>query len=122
MGTIRFLTVALVLAAAALPAAVTADPPPTPVPNGVYRSFDSGKPARDAGMVRGQIEDVDYGSGTIVVRTVKGRAMTVAVLPSTTIYERDEYATLADLRRGATVEISVSEVGGKLVAQIIHLK
>jgi hypothetical protein len=119
MGTVRYFTFVLVLAAAALPHAVAADP--TPAPNGVYSSFESGKPARDAGEIRGEIEDVDYSSGTIVVRLPKGHA-TIAVLPSTTIYEHDEYATLADLHRGATVDISVSEVGGRLVAQIIHLK
>ena len=104
------------LAAALVPAAGLADPPVN-----VYNSFEAGKSAHDAGMVKGEVESVDYSSGTIVVRTGHGRAE-VAVLPSTTIYKGDQYATLADIHRGLSVAISVSDVDGRLVAQIIRLK
>ena len=125
MDTFRY-SIVMLFVAAALPAVVFGDTPSpgpdeSPVSSGVYRSYESGKPARDAGVIHGQIEDVDYSSGMIVVRNGKTRS-TIAVLPSTTIYEHDEYATLADLHRGATVDVSVSEVDGRLVAQIIRLK
>lgn len=90
-------------------------------PAGVYNSFEAGKPTRDAGVVRGEIQSVDYGDGNITVRTSRGM-VSIAVLPSTSIYAHGQYATLADLHRGASVEISVSEVDGRLVAQIIHVK
>jgi hypothetical protein len=106
----------------ALPAvplrAQTAGASPTPTPN-VYRSLESG-PAHDAGEIRGTIDSVDYPGGTLVVRSGKDKRV-VAVVPSTTIYRHGQYSTLADLRRGQKVDISVYEVGGHLVAQTIRI-
>ena len=116
---LRLLTLVFALSAVLAPAAVRADED-TPQ-SGVYNSFESGKPSHDAGVVRGEIQNVDYGTGNITVRTKNG-PLEIAVLPSTSIYVHGQYATLADIRRGASVEISVSEVDGRLVAQIIHLK
>jgi hypothetical protein len=117
---IRILALISVLSTAVTPATVLADLADGG-PNGVYNSFESGKTSRDAGTIRGEIQSVDYGTGLITVRTSRGPVQ-VSVLPSTSIYVHGQYATLADLRRGANVEISVSEVDGRLVAQIIHLK
>lgn len=111
---LRLCALVLALASAVSPALVRAD-------GGVYQSFESGKPSHDAGIVRGEIHSVDYGTGSIVVRTARGPVQ-ITVLPSTSIYVHGQYATLADLRRGASVEIAVSEVDGRLVAQTIHLK
>lgn len=120
MGIIRFLSIVAVVTTALLPVVVCADPPEKQ-PGGIYRSFEGGNRAHDAGIIRGEIESVDYGSGTITVRTGHGREV-VSVLPSTSIYAHDEYATLADLHRGASVEISAYELDGRLIAQIIRLR
>lgn len=111
---LRLFALVLALSPVFSPALVRAD-------GNVYGSFESGKPSRDAGIVRGEIQSVDYGTGSIVVRGARGPVQ-IVVLPSTSIYVRGQYATLADLHRGASVEISVSEVDGRLVAQTIHLK
>jgi hypothetical protein len=116
---LRLFALLLVTSALLAPPAVRADTDDQP--GGVYNSFEAGKPSHDAGVVRGAIQGVDYGTGEITVRTQRGPVQ-IAVLPSTSIYVHGQYATLADIRRGASVEISVSEVDGRLVAQIIHLK
>jgi hypothetical protein len=115
---------ALIVAFAGLSFAVPvwvsyAQTPPASTPN-VYRSLESGRPVHDAGEIRGRIESVDYPEGTLVVRGRMGKRV-IAVVPSTTIYRRGEYSTLADLRRGQRVDISVYEVGGRLVAQTIRI-
>ena len=106
----------------AAPILAQADPPMgPPVPNQVYRSLESGKASHDAGTLHGTIEGVDYSSGTLLVKA-RGARQVVAVVPSTAIYRGGEYATLGDLRPGEHVEISVYEVGGRLVAQMIRFK
>ncbi len=116
----KFSAFALTLAALiAAPLVAPADPPP--YPNHVYRSLESGKAAHDAGVIHGKIENIDYSSGTLVVRS-RGGDIVVAVVPSTAIYRGGEFASVGDLRRGENVEISVFEVGGGLVAQMIRLK
>ncbi len=99
-----------------------ADPVDVPVPNQVYRSLESGKASHDAGTIHGVIDSIDYSSGTLVVKTKSGDRQIIAVVPSTAIYRGSEYATLGDLRRGQTVDVSVYEVGGRLVAQMIRSK
>ncbi len=101
------------------PVLASADPG---VPNPVYRSLESGKDAHDAGVVSGIIEGVDYSGGLVTVRTRHRGSINVSVVPSTAIYRGGQYGTLSDLRRGQSVEISVYEVGGRLVAQTIRLK
>jgi hypothetical protein len=91
---------------------------PTPSPN-VYRSLDSGR-SHPAADIHGRIESVDYPGGTLNVR-VGAKTRVVAVTPSTTIYQHGGYATFADLRRGQNCDISVYEVAGRLVAQIIRI-
>ena len=105
-----------------LPLRVAADPPMGHVPPGqVYRSLESGMEARPAGTVHGAIESIDYASGTVVVRA-GNRIAVVAIVPSTSIYGRDGMSGLSDMRRGQNVEISVYEVGGRLVAQSVRIK
>ena len=115
---------ALIVAFAGLSFAVPAWPacaqtPPSPTPN-VYRSLESGRPVHDAGEIRGRIQSIDYPGGTLVVHGSMGNRV-IAVVPSTTIYRHGEYSTLSDLRRGQQVDISVYEVGGRLVAQTIRI-
>lgn len=110
----RIGALALVLAWTCAPA-----PAQTPPPN-VYRSLEAGKPVHAVGEIRGRIVSVDYPAGTIVVDDGKRRRV-VAVLPSTSIEKRGQYATLSDLRAGQHVEISAYEVSGHLVAQTIRL-
>ncbi|MGB6985977.1 MAG: hypothetical protein WBD74_08420 [Candidatus Aquilonibacter sp.] len=91
----------------------------TPTPN-VYRALESGPAARPAAEIRGRIESVDYPGGTFAVR-VGASMRIIAVVPSTTIYRGGGYATFSDLRRGRNVDVTVYEVGGRLVAQMIRL-
>lgn len=78
--------------------------------------------ARAHGALHGVVAAVDYGEARIDIETHDGRVR-VAVLPSTTIFRgKSGYATLADLVPGAYVDVSVSEVGGQLVAQIIRIR
>jgi Cu/Ag efflux protein CusF len=86
----------------------------------VYNAFASGQAVHERGTMRGIVERVDYASGTVTVRTSKG-SVTVSVLPSTEIFVKREFATLADVHRGANAELWVNEVGGRLVAQVIRL-
>jgi hypothetical protein len=99
--------------------AQTPAPTPTPTSN-VYRSLDSGPAARPAAEIRGRIESIDYPGGTFAVRA-GGKTRVIAVTPSTTIYQHGGYATFSDLRRGQNCDISVYEVGGRLVAQIVRI-
>jgi hypothetical protein len=91
----------------------------TPPPN-VYRSLEAGKPTHAVGDIHGLIVSVDYPSGLLMLQ-VAGRRRTVAVVPSTTIYRRGQYATFSDLRPGERVSISAYEVSGRLVAQTIRI-
>jgi hypothetical protein len=91
--------------------------PPVPL----YRAFDSGATSTDRGTIAGTVVSVDYSAGTLVLKTAKGDAR-VAILPSTSIYEHDQYATLADIKKGSSLSVDVNEVDGRLIAQIIHVK
>lgn len=86
----------------------------------VYRSLDSGHAAHPAAEIRGRIDSVDYPGGMLTVHVGKS-TRTIAVTPSTTIYQHGGFATFADLRPGQNADISVYEVGGRLVAQIIRI-
>ncbi|MGR4064147.1 MAG: hypothetical protein ACLQPV_01705 [Vulcanimicrobiaceae bacterium] len=91
--------------------------PPVPL----YKAFDSGAKSTDRGTMDGTVVSIDYAAGTLVLKTGKGESH-VAILPSTSIYEHDQYATLADIKKGSSLSIDVNEVDGRLIAQIIHVK
>ncbi len=78
-------------------------------------------PAHAPSTISGRVDSVDYGQGTMVVRRGQER-LTIAVGPSTQIYLHDSSGTFADVRAGAQVDVFVSDIGGRLVAQIIRLK
>jgi hypothetical protein len=90
-----------------------------PQSNSVYRSFEAGKPARSAGLLRGRIVSVDYAGGELTVQAGREN-QSVIVLPSTALYHGNQYATLSDLHRGERVEIEISVIDGRLVAQSIR--
>jgi thioredoxin reductase len=93
---------------------------PSPTPN-LYRSLEGSQSAHPAAEIRGKIESVDYPGGTFVIRNGPNRE-TIAVVPATTIYQQHGgYATFADLHRGQHVDVSVYDVGGRLVAQSIRI-
>ena len=96
-----------------LAVALLGDPPPSP---NLYQSLESSH-SHAAGVIRGEIDSVDYSGGAIVVGGKR-----IAVVPNTTIYNGNDYAALSDLRKGQKVEVAVYEVDGKLVAQSIRLK
>jgi hypothetical protein len=78
--------------------------------------------AKDRGVIKGDIASVDYGRGQLVVNSSRGK-VSVTVLPTTGIFRgSNDYAALSDLTVGTRVEISVSEIGGRLIAQIIRIK
>ena len=106
----------LIACALALAAPACADPPAN-----LYQQLESGHQTRPAGVLRGTIDSVDYSGGSLVLHTSKGAQM-IAIVPSTTIYNGNDYATLSDLRKGQNAEIAVIEVDGRLVAQSIRLK
>lgn len=79
------------------------------------------KPGQDRGMVRGQIAGVDYGRGRIDVVLPNHHRIAVDVPPSTAIFQDRRTLGISDLRAGMTVQISISEVEGRLVAQVIRV-
>ncbi|MBC5811577.1 MAG: hypothetical protein GIW95_12105 [Candidatus Eremiobacteraeota bacterium] len=111
---------AALTAFAAVPA--LADPPPWAHGLGVYNTDDEQGPASGRGVIAGSIVGVDYSDGAMVVAT-KSRRVQIQVTPSTSIFFGNHgYATLSDLARGSRVEVFVSQIDGRLVAQIIRIK
>lgn len=72
------------------------------------------------GNISGTIAGIDYGSASILIATPRG-VVPVAVTPTTSIFRGSALASFADLGRGAHVSIDFSEIGGRLVAQIIRI-
>ncbi len=94
--------------------AAFADPPHS-------NPYTGDAPSHPRGPVIGNVTNVDYGRGQMTVFS-HGRNVVVVVLPSTAIYRGETYATLTDLQPGMHVEISVNEVDGNVIAQIIRIK
>jgi hypothetical protein len=95
-----------------------ADPPPwahgqgAPLADGFARSH---------AVVSGRVVGVDFATASILVETAHGR-VPIAVTPSTNIFRGAEFASFAELGRGSRVDIDVSEIAGRLVAQIIRIR
>lgn len=116
--------VAAVSMAACVTAPVFADPPAWAHAHGlgVYRSENEQGHASDRGVITGSIVGVDYANGAMILATNRGR-VEIQVTPSTTIFFGNHgYATLSDLARGSRVQVFVSQIDGRLVAQIIRIK
>lgn len=79
-------------------------------------------PKPSAGIVSGQVTSVDYQRGLLAVLS-GGRKIDVTVLPSTNIQGKGGgYHSIAEIVRGAQVEIFTSIAEGKYTAQIIRLR
>ncbi len=73
------------------------------------------------GVISGTITGVDYGGASILIATPRG-LVPVAVTPTTSIIRGSGFASFSDLGRGSRVSIDFSEIGGRLVAQIIRIR
>jgi hypothetical protein len=83
--------------------------------------FTGDAPSHPMGPISGNVVSVDYGRNQLTVAS-HGRTVVVIVLPSTAIYRGEKYATLTDLQAGMHVEISVNQVDGNVIAQIIRIR
>lgn len=101
-------------AAAVLPfAAASQTPAPAPV---------VGSKPSNGGVISGQVTSVDYQQGLIGVKS-GGKNLDVIVLPSTNIEGPGSgYHSIAEIARGARVDIFTSLADGRYTAQIIRLK
>lgn len=123
-----FRTLAAATLAAALAAAgggfALADPPPWAHghPHGHSEGAVAPAPVPAAhGSISGTIVGVDYGAASIIIATPHG-IVPVAVTPTTSIFRGSGFASFTDLTRGARVSVDFSEIGGRLVAQIIRIR
>lgn len=121
-----FRTVAAAALAAALAAAsgsmALADPPPWAHGHGHARqSSEGGGSPRSHATVSGTIAGIDYGSASILIDTPRGM-VPVAVTPTTSIFRGSSFASFSDLGRGAHVSVDVTEIDGRLIAQIIRIR
>ncbi len=79
-------------------------------------------PKATAGVISGQVTSVDYQRGLLGVMS-SGRKVDVTVLPSTSIQGKGSgYHSIAEIARGAQVQIFTSVSEGKVTAQIIRLR
>ena len=102
------------LAALVATGVAAADPPPG------HGHAHAAAPVRSHGVISGRVLGVDYSSATIIVASGGGR-VAVAVTPSTSIFRGGGFASFADIGRGSRVDIDFSDIGGRLVAQIIRI-
>ena len=82
-------------------------------------------PSRNAGQIDGRVAEIDYHSGrmTVVVPWPSGRKdYDVLVQPGTSISGPSKsFYEIADIKKGAHVEVLMSQKAGTYIAQIIHL-
>lgn len=120
-----FRTLAAATLAAALLAAsgsmALADPPPWAHGHGHVRESEGAGSPRSHATVSGTIAGVDYGSASILIDTPRGM-VPVAVTPTTSIFRGSSFASFSDLGRGARVSVDVTEIDGRLIAQIIRIR
>ena len=120
-----FRTLRALLLAAALGAAggtiALADPPPWAHGHGPPVRVEGPAPiVVGHGSISGTVAGVDYGSASLLIATPRG-VVPVAVTPTTSIFRGSAFASFSDLARGARVNVDFSEIGGRLVAQIIRI-
>lgn len=79
-------------------------------------------PKATGGVISGQVMSVDHQRGLLGVMS-SGHKVDVTVLPSTSIQGKGSgYHSIAEIARGAQVEIFTSVNAGKITAQIIRLR
>ena len=78
-------------------------------------------PAKNAGSIDGQVVSVDYKSSHISVKAA-GTQYDVVVSPSTEFRgHNNNFHTIADIQKGAHVQVMMSQRAGTYTAQIIRL-
>jgi len=77
--------------------------------------------ARSHAVVSGRVVGIDFATASILVETPHGR-VPIAVTPSTNIYRGGGFVSFAEIGRGSHVDVDVSEIAGRLVAQIIRIR
>jgi hypothetical protein len=88
-------------------------PSPVPSPSG----------ARDGGVVHGSIVFIDYFERRMEVRARRNRVVDVYILPSTSIQGKAAgYHSIADLKKGETVDVLTSIEGRRTNAEIIKIE
>jgi Cu/Ag efflux protein CusF len=102
-------------------AAGTATPSPGP---SVSPTAENALSAKDAGTIDGHVSSIDYKSGKMTVDVGEGgakKSYDVLVVPGTTIQGQKDFHTIADLKKGAHVQVLMSRHGTTNTAQIIRL-
>lgn len=77
----------------------------------------------DGGMLHGPILRIDYIEGRMVMRDRRKKNVDVYILPSTSIQgPASGYHTIADLKRGAIIDVLTSVEGRRTNAEIIKIR
>ena len=127
--SLAFLAALAVLAfagASSTRAVVPAGPAATAVASAALptSSGDDALFAKNAGTIQGRITSIDYHTGVMAVDVTGGGAKKtydVLVVPGTNIQGAKDFHTIADLKKGARVEVLMSQHGTTYTAQIIRL-
>jgi len=92
-------------------------------PSAAPSAADDALSAKDAGSIDGHIKSIDYNTGLMTVEVAHGAKKTydVMVVPGTNIQGAKAFHTIADLKRGAHVQVLMSEHGSTYTAQSIRL-
>lgn len=77
--------------------------------------------ARSHAVVSGRVVGIDFATASLLVETPHGR-VPIAVTPSTNIYRGEDFVSFGEIGRGSRVDVDVSEIAGRLVAQIIRIR
>jgi hypothetical protein len=94
-----------------------------PTPPGDADSLDA-VPAKNAGTIDGRVASINYKTGEMMVDVGQGgskRSFDVLVVPGTNIQGNGDFHTIADLKKGAHVQVLMSQHGSTYTAQIIRL-
>jgi hypothetical protein len=92
----------------------------TPAPD----TEDAAIQARNAGSIDGRVTSIDYKTGEMLVEVGQGGAKKtydVMVVPGTNIQGNGDFHTIADLKKGARIQVLMSQHGTTYTAQIIRL-
>jgi hypothetical protein len=121
LRTFAAATLAAALVAAGGTCFALADPPPWAHAGGRGHSDESQATPKSHATVSGTIAGIDYLNASIIIATPRGM-VPVAVTPTTSIFRGSTNASFSDLGRGARVSVDVSQIDGRLIAQIIRIR
>ena len=113
---------------AAAPAVAAPSPAPSASADAqVSDAAADATPAKNAGSIEGTVSAIDYQTNkmTVSVSTPPGKKTYDVVLqPGTTIQGREKsanFGTIADIAKGAHVQVLMSQKAGTYIAQIVKL-